>query len=182
MDAQLRPLGFTPLRQRPPSFQNALAENIVTGCTAAMNPVAVRLVCRCGDVAMIHFHDWWCYLVVAAFGKVLYDPQPGVLYRQHGGNVIGMGSGWGRYLANLRFIRRTSWVQIMYRQIRNFVEVHGVRLSPERLRLIDQCFHPVPFTVVLRLVLSSQRYRQSALDELLFRALVLVESLLRRRA
>ncbi|MES3011933.1 MAG: glycosyltransferase family 2 protein [Pseudomonadota bacterium] len=181
VDAQLRPIGLTPLRKRPPSFQNALAENIVTGCTAAMNPAAVKLVCQCGDVALIHFHDWWCYLVVAAFGTVVYDPKPSVLYRQHGGNVIGMGSGWGRYLANVRFIRKTSWVQIMYRQIGNFLGVFGTRLGTAQQLLITSYFHPQKPKTVWLLTLSLRRYRQTFLDEILFRVLVLVELVLGRR-
>ncbi|MDR9769430.1 hypothetical protein [Acetomicrobium sp.] len=34
-------------------------------------------------------HDWWIYLVISAFGKVIYDPVPKILYRQHSSNVIG---------------------------------------------------------------------------------------------
>lgn len=181
VDAQLQPLGLTPLRKRPPSFQNALAENIVTGCTAALNPAAVKLVCQCGDGALIHFHDWWCYLVVAAFGKVVYDPEANILYRQHGGNVIGMGSGWGRYLANVRYIRKTSWVQIMYRQVGNLLAAHGAQLSATQLLLISTRFYPQQPMTVWRLASSSQRYRQTLLDEFLFRTLVLVECVIGRR-
>lgn len=180
VDAQLRPIGLTPLRQRPPCFENALAENIVTGCTAAMNLHALRLVRQCGDPAMVHFHDWWCYLVVAAFGQVVYDPEPTVLYRQHGGNVIGMGSGVGRYLANLRFIRKTSWVQIMYRQIENFRHVYSEQLSPDKRRLMGQFFSPNSRTSVLALVFSWARFRQTLVDEFLLRLLVLTEYMLGR--
>lgn len=181
VDAQLRPLGYTPLRKRPPSFANALAENIVTGCTAAMNLHAVRLVRQCGDPAMIHFHDWWCYLVVAALGRVVYDPEPGVLYRQHGGNVIGMGSGFGRYWANIQFIRKTSWVQIMYRQIGNLLGVFGVRLGAAQRLLITTYFYPQHAKTAWRLGISLRRYRQTSLDEILFRVLVLAELALGRR-
>lgn len=180
VDAQLRPIGLTPLRKRPPSFENALAENIVTGCTAAMNPHSVRLVHQCGDPGLIHFHDWWCYLVVAAFGRVVYDPEPTVLYRQHGGNVIGMGSGLGRYWANIQFIRKTSWVQIMYRQIENFRNNFGTRLEGSQYQLIANFFDRDRPTTALHLLVSSERYRQSMLDEFLLRVLVVIELLLRR--
>ncbi|RLE27643.1 MAG: hypothetical protein DRJ65_02185 [Acidobacteria bacterium] len=32
-------------------------------------------------------HDWWIYLVVSAFGEVVFDPKPTILYRRHGNNV-----------------------------------------------------------------------------------------------
>ncbi len=180
VDAQLQPLGLTPLRKRPPSFQNALAENIVTGCTAAMNVPAVRLVRQCGDPALVHFHDWWCYLVVAAFGRVVYDPEPTVLYRQHGGNVIGMGSGLGRYWANIKFIRKTSWVQIMYRQIENFRHVYSEQLSSSQHRLVDKFFAPNSRASVVALIFSWIRFRQTLVDESLLRLLVLTEYILGR--
>jgi hypothetical protein len=35
-------------------------------------------------------HDWWSYLLVtAAGGRVIADDTPALLYRQHGGNVVG---------------------------------------------------------------------------------------------
>jgi glycosyltransferase involved in cell wall biosynthesis len=177
VDAQLRPLGLSPLWQRRPSFENALTENIVTGCTAAMNPAALRLVRRCGDPQLIHFHDWWLYLVVAAFGKVVYDPEPGVHYRQHGGNVIGMGSGFARYLAIVRFVRKTSWVHIMYRQIGNFKAVFSDALDPQQRNLLGRYFDPANGMAVARLLLLPKRYRQSLLGDILFRGLLVAELL-----
>ena len=181
VDAQLQPLGLTPLRKRPPSFQNALAENIVTGCTAAMNVLAVRLIRQCGDPALIHFHDWWCYLVVAAFGKVVYDPEPTVLYRQHGGNVIGMGSGLGRYWANIKFIRKTSWVQIMYRQIAAFLHVHQSNLSSAQRAWIARYFSPTSSMSVARLLGSPDCFQQSVLGGVLFRLMMVGEIIAGRR-
>ena len=41
-------------------------------------------------------HDWWIYLLVSgAGGTVIYDPEPTVRYRQHGGNLIGGNLGLG---------------------------------------------------------------------------------------
>jgi hypothetical protein len=49
-------------------------------------------------------HDWWCYLVVsAAGGRVIADPKPALLYRQHGANAVGAPSNrWRRLLAAAR--------------------------------------------------------------------------------
>src|SRR5687767_4472450 len=94
VDSALRPLYPTPPWPRGPSLTNALTENIITGCTAALNRPALELLQRAGVPDGVHFHDWWLYLVVSAFGSVVYDNQPALLYRQHGGNVIGHGAGW----------------------------------------------------------------------------------------
>lgn len=180
VDEALRPLGFSSAWPRGPSFANALAENIVTGCTVAMNRAAVELVLRLGDPRAIHFHDWWMYLVISAFGTVIADPTPTVLYRQHGGNVVGRGSGVRRYLVNLRFIRRRSWVHIMYSQIENFREVHADRLTPEQRDLLDRVFNPRSAAAVARLVLLPRRFRQALADDVLLRILVLGELVMGR--
>jgi glycosyltransferase involved in cell wall biosynthesis len=175
VDEELRPLGLTNGWPRGPSFQNALAENIVTGCTIALNRPALALVTRLGDAGQLRFHDWWIYLVVSAFGQVIADPTPTMLYRQHGRNVIGRGAGWRRYLVNLRFVRQTSWVHILFSQLQNFRAVHGAALAPEQRRLLDRYFDPARPASIGRLVLAPRRFRQKLLDEVLLRLMLLWE-------
>ena len=77
-----------PLR-REPGFAAALTQNIATGCTVLLNQAAVSLVASSTPPAAT-LHDWWSYLVVtAAGGRVVVDPVPAVLYRQHGRNLVG---------------------------------------------------------------------------------------------
>ena len=172
VDAELQPIGFSPLWPRGPSFHNALTENIVTGCTAALNRAALQIVRQHGNARCIHFHDWWMYLTVSSFGDVIVDPRPSVLYRQHGGNAIGMGSGLGRYCAILRFLRRTNWVHIMYAQASNLMDTHGESLQPAQRAFIQKYLDPARPWSAMRLVLAPLRLRQSLLGEVLFRLLI----------
>jgi glycosyltransferase involved in cell wall biosynthesis len=175
VDEALQPLGLTAGWPRGPSFANALAENIVTGCTIGLNRAAVSLVLRLGDPAKLRFHDWWIYLVVSAFGDVIADPAPSMLYRQHGRNVIGRGSGWRRYLVNLRFLRTSSWVHVMFSQLENFRAVFGDSLTLQQQMLLDRYFDPFNPAAVLRLLLAPKRFRQRLLDEFLLRLLLIWE-------
>ncbi len=177
VDRDLRPLGETPRWPRGPSFANALCENIATGCTMALNAQGVRLVTQYGDRGKIYFHDWWIYLVVSALGQVVMDDEPSILYRQHGANVIGRGLGWRRYQATLAFMRKRSWIHILYRQIDNLVATHGEALSPEQRRMIERYFNPGQLGSVLRLLLVPVRRRQFFTDEIIFRALLVAEVL-----
>lgn len=177
VDEQLRPLGITAGWPRGPSFDNALAENIVTGCTIALNHAALDLVLRLGDVRKVRFHDWWIYLVVSAFGEVVADPLPTMLYRQHGTNVLGRGFGWRRYVVNLRYIRRNSWVHVMFSQLQNFREVFGANLSAEQRALLDAYFDASDPAAVRRLLVAPRRFRQTLADDVLLRLLVLAEIL-----
>lgn len=175
VDESLAPLGDTAPWPRGPSFSNALCENIATGCTIALNATAMRLVRQTGQANRVYFHDWWIYLVIAAFGHVVADDRTWVLYRQHGRNVVGRGPGFQRYLANLVFVRRRSWIHIMYNQIENFRQVHGDALDVRQLQEIDRFFNPRSASSVLRLLLWPHRRRQSFLDEFLLRGLLLLE-------
>lgn len=85
----LTPLGV-PRENGDGRFQHLLFENIVYGCTAVMNRAARDLIAAHPPERGVIMHDWWCALVAAAFGRIHYDPEPGmILYRQHGGNAVG---------------------------------------------------------------------------------------------
>ena len=70
---RLQPIGLTPLWPKPPAFGNALVENIATGCTVVLNRPAIDLLAAGPLPERAIFHDWWCYLVVSAFGTVVFD-------------------------------------------------------------------------------------------------------------
>lgn len=72
-----------------PGFPASLTQNIATGNTVVMNGAAARLVASV-PAPVASPHDWWSYIVVSACGgRVIYDPEPVVLYRQHLKNLVG---------------------------------------------------------------------------------------------
>jgi glycosyltransferase involved in cell wall biosynthesis len=100
-----RARGLSPLFARPPSFANALVQNVGGGNTMALNRAARELVVGAGgrDAGCAPVsHDWWCYqLVSGAGGRVHYDPEPRLWYRQHGQNLVGANSGARARMARL---------------------------------------------------------------------------------
>ncbi len=93
--ASLAPVGVSPLFTAPPGFRNALVQNIAGGNTMVLNRAALDLLQDTLRHAQeIVSHDWWTYqLVTGAGGQVIYDPEPCLLYRQHGANRIGANTG-----------------------------------------------------------------------------------------
>lgn len=91
VDADNCELGVSPLFRRPPSFATALMRNITGGNTMVFNnTLRQRLQQVPNDTPLVIF-DWWTYIVATATGGVVhFDPTPGVRYRQHEGNLIGM--------------------------------------------------------------------------------------------
>ena len=174
-DAALQPLHATSSWPAGPSFRGALTENIITGCTAALNAAAVRLLQRAGAPPGVRFHDWWCYLVVSAFGHVVFDDQPTLLYRQHGHNQIGHGTGWwGRQWQILRFIARNDWVGILVAQVGALQVHYGAHLPPAQGVLLQRYFWPGAAGLMpgWRLVFSLRRWRHHWVGELALRLLL----------
>lgn len=110
-------------RPRPPSFRNALVQNVASGNTILLNPAAARLVEEAAQkVERVVVHDWWVYqLVTGAGGSVVHDDAPSLLYRQHDVNQIGSND---TRLARLRRIR-----QLLQGHFRDWNEVNIAALS-----------------------------------------------------
>lgn len=67
----------------------AMIYNPVTGCTMVINK-ALRDILISATPNIPSLHDSWIYRTcLAVGGKVIYDPNPHILYRQHGNNVVG---------------------------------------------------------------------------------------------
>jgi len=95
VDYALNHIAFSPRYRRPPTFSNALVQNIASGNTMVFNQAARELICIAGADVDVPLHDWWTYLLVTgADGIVYFDLQPSVLYRQHSDNLWGMNAGW----------------------------------------------------------------------------------------
>jgi glycosyltransferase involved in cell wall biosynthesis len=92
-DPELRPLPKQRRQLPPPSFRNALVQNIVAGNTITLNGSALAAL-RASGAPDVPFHDWWIYLRLAGIGaRITLDDDPVLYYRQHAGNVIGAHSG-----------------------------------------------------------------------------------------
>lgn len=115
IDAEGRPRGASPCFRAPPGFGNALVQSIAGGNTMLFNAAAKRLFEAVPDVAVVA-HDWWAYqLVSGAGGAVVYDPEPSVSYRQHGGNLIGENAGLRARAERLRLLaagRLAEWTEV----------------------------------------------------------------------
>lgn len=89
VDETLRPIGLSPLPRHAPGFPGLLLQNIGTGCTIVMNKAAAHAI-HASQKPHRSVHDWWSCLFVAAIGgTILFDDTPAILYRQHGGNLVG---------------------------------------------------------------------------------------------
>ncbi|WP_337993714.1 glycosyltransferase family 2 protein [Pseudomonas sp. 39167] len=131
-------IGCSPLFARPVSFANALVQSLAGGNTMMFNGAAQALFRAAGPHLDIVSHDWWAYLLVTGVGgRVIYDPTPTILYRQHEANLIGSDMGARARLARLRMMlagRFKGWNQ------RNIIALESVRsrLSEDSQSTLDR--------------------------------------------
>jgi len=113
IDESGRPFGLSPLFARRPSFANALVQSLAGGNTMLLNRAARDVMCRAPASARVVSHDWWAYLVVSgAGGRVVYDREPTLGYRQHAENIIGSNAGLAarvRRMADMVGGRHREW-------------------------------------------------------------------------
>lgn len=125
VDAANQEIGLSPLFVRPPSFSNALAQNIGGGNSMVFNEAARHLLKYAGADVNVVSHDWWLYLVVTGSGGIVcYDPYPSLRYRQHDANLIGMNTGW-----------RARWQRVLLLLNGRFKEWNDIHIAAmERIR------------------------------------------------
>jgi len=165
VDGDLRPLGLSALNGDG-RFQRLLFENIAFGNTVVMNAAARAAIVSAPPPTGMIMHDWWCALVVSGLGTVIYDDEPGVLYRQHGANQIGATlSRWREGLIHLRnFLRSPSRFYPIRAQAAELLRLHGEALRPEDRALAEALVHTrASILARLRFAASGRLNRSSRL-------------------
>lgn len=160
--------GFSPLFSKSPSFANAIVQSIGGGNTMVFNRAARELIVEAGADVKIASHDWWAYILVSGCGgKVFYDPQPSIRYRQHSNNFIG---------TNNSMMARLSRVCMLFQnRFKNWNQDHieslskmSHRLTPENLKTLNKFIEARQGSLPRRLLnlKKSNVYRQTLLGNI----------------
>lgn len=168
VDAANNDIGLSPLFNKPPSFANALMQNISGGNTMVFNNAARELLCKAGENIPVVIHDWWVYLVVTGCGgQVFYDPYPSLRYRQHDSNLIGTNSSWAARFVRIRLLwegRFRDWNKDNIKALRSL----GSSLTDENQKILDEFSKARDLNLIPRLIglKRSGIYRQTLLGNL----------------
>lgn len=167
------------IHPRGPSFSNSLMDCIPLGFNSVFNHEARRIMEKnipqkcCG-------HDWWTYMICAAFGRVIYDRDfSSVKYRRLEQSV----SPGGKSFIEMQVWRFKKFFVNDYfakirEQLREFGQLYGNCLDEKDkkvmalfvdkhyslLKAVKKCFYPVWF-------------RQGMVEELMVRVLFLTGKL-----
>jgi glycosyltransferase involved in cell wall biosynthesis len=117
-------------------FPTLAFTNCCQGCTLMINSAARERILSSIPEGII-WHDWWIGLVISLTGKIFYTEQTEVLYRIHGGNLIGLPNFFQRIII---FLNRPTG-QISY-QINEVVSRFGTLNSNDPKgfqRILNSC-------------------------------------------
>lgn len=138
VDADKIEIGLSPLFSKPPSFANALMQNIGGGNTMVFNNAARSLLKVAREDIPVITHDWWAYMVVTGCGgHVFYDAEPTLRYRQHNDNLVGISASWPARLKRIRMLFQGGfrvWNDSNIAALRKLQE----KLTPENRELLDR--------------------------------------------
>lgn len=162
--------------KRGPSFANSLMDCISLGFNSVFNDKARKMMLEklpehsCG-------HDWWTYMVCAAFGKVIYDRgYVSVKYRRLEASVSPGGKSFlVTQIWRFKKFFLNDYFQKIREQLYEFGTLYGTSLKGKDQKVINlfiqqkysffkalkKCFYPVWF-------------RQGIVEEIMVRALFLI--------
>jgi rhamnosyltransferase len=134
------------------------------GCTYMLTPALAAqfkdlIITRWNTVQSVALHDWFCYAFARSHGfRWFIDPEPGMDYRQHQSNEVGVNAGFASALRRVRRVFDGWW----FSQIAIVSSLAGGDERPGALnsRLIQKA--------PLRLILNSRQCRRRPRDRLAF--------------
>lgn len=138
VDEQNNEIGLSPLFSKPPSFANALVQNIGGGNTMVFNQAARSLLMQAGAELPLVAHDWWTYIVVTGCGgKVHCDPKPSLRYRQHPLNLIGRNDSSFARMTRLKMLWKGH---LFVSNDKHFAALERVKklITPENLYIMNE--------------------------------------------
>lgn len=119
------------------TFGESLVCQFVGGCTMVLNK-KMRKMINLYTPSYLPMHDAWIYVVAMAIrAKVVFDSSSHILYRQHGGNVIGQGQGriseWKNRITRIRERNHTR-----YRLALELKKGYGTYIDEDNRAIIDK--------------------------------------------
>ena len=154
------------------SFGNSLIECIYPGCAGVFNKSLLELVNK-KLPENAYMHDWWLYMAASAMGKVIYDEEASVLYRQHEKNVLGDKTGKIQHILQ-RVNNFKNLRNYVPRQVAEFGEIFDAELTEQQQKLI-KCIASETKNPLMRMRIFSMKdiRRNKTLDNILYKIMYL---------
>ena len=167
---------ISPRLRRPPSFGNALLENIAIGCSIMIDRATLDLaVSRPPAIDQIVMHDWWLYLLASGMGTVVFDDEAPLWYRQHDSNVMGLQRGFATWIARSKRHSASGGRHPLVSQALEFSRCFSDKLASdnrELLQTFSKCIRATHLHDRLHLAREPRLLRQRRIDDFVMRAMI----------
>lgn len=172
VDENLKEIPFKDYEKRP-DFFNSIVENIAIGCTIVFNHRMKNLTAGV-DIRSACIHDWWFYILATAVGRIVFDKEPSLYYRQHSGNAIGSKDSIYKKWKT-RFRRLNDWSKEIFIHCELLLEHYKENMSPEKIQVLEELLSYKKLNIFGRLayIHKTPIFRQTRLDQFLFKLLLL---------
>ena len=113
------------------TFESCLVNSKATGCTMVFNKVLCNIL-KSARPDYVLMHDAWAHKACLALeGKVIFDSDVHILYRQHGGNVVGVPKNlMGKIKLYLGEFKKDDHMRS--RCVKSLVESFGEQMPPDK--------------------------------------------------
>ena len=127
------------LNPRKTDLPHILMENKLIGCTVMVNSALRKQLQAHRLPTQARFHDWWIAILASSMGKIGFLNEGTLLYRQHGGNVVG-GNGFLPYVKNriTALQKQKTALEQLYRQAAEFLIIYEDELSEEKKKILQE--------------------------------------------
>jgi hypothetical protein len=172
---KLKLLGQSPLFFFPTSFRNSLVQSIAGGNTMVFNQTLRELFILPSSFD-IPSHDWWAYMVASSTGgKVIYDPNSSILYRQHNKALVGGNQGLSPKLNRIKNLANSKFRLWTDQNIQglNFIKKN---MKPESIKIFEDLKHirNVNLLNKIKNIYKLKIHRQSKIETLLIKLAILL--------
>ncbi len=175
VDENLQPLPREDIQVRTTCYGCAVLNGVAFGCTMVFNQ-ALRALFRPFSPRHKYMHDVLLYRTAAAVGRVIYDPQPHIDYRQHGGNVVGANrSGWEKWKMRFQTLFQRRHDHSRSQCAGDILEAFGDRMGEADRKLTEQlAMSPSSLSERLGLLFNRRLTAQNPADMLAWRVFILL--------
>lgn len=156
-------------------FAHALLYQTAPGCTMVFNNVAREKIIKYDmNKEYCIIHDSIIHKVCTMFGKMILDETPHMLYRQHGGNAIGLPTNKYNQFA-LRINRFFKGDLKNYRKdtALSLLNVYGNECSKENKELLNIVGNYVNDRKLRKELLNKAVFKTNTINDLFFKFLVI---------
>lgn len=164
------------IQKKYTDFAHSLIYSIAPGCTFVFNNQA-RKVMQKYDIEKNFelIHDWLAHKIISMLGTMIYDDYPGLYYRQHGTNVIGMQPTGlvGFYKRVKRFCGASN--SIRSNSARALGYVYKDEIPADKKELLDIVGKYKEDKYYFRVFLKDKRFKTGTINDIFITLLILAK-------